>query len=247
VHEPKTKTVFGVILMPDNKDQQNPCSTNLQAGVYETNHAYVDAKHVSTLKRVVQPTVPLDSKTHDKEMKSVNTDPANKHLVGETKYENACQRDVIKTHRGEEEKNADMKYVDTDPGKPQKPQVIDRKEDTDDAEMLANDAHQQTVYETSDQEEGDDKPHPEIPAAPYTAPEKGEPNTQKRLCHKDMQEVPNVTDVQDVADVPDVPRTTAHNICNTEGHQTNSWQTSPRQKIAMPATTSERGSPWGHN
>jgi hypothetical protein len=98
VHEPETKTVFGVILMPDNK---NPYSTNLQAGVHETNHVDVDAKHMSTLKRVVQPTVPLDSKTHNKAMKSTNTDPANKHLIGETKYEitsdmteayeNACQ------------------------------------------------------------------------------------------------------------------------------------------------------------
>jgi hypothetical protein len=40
-----------------------------------------------TLKRVVQPTVPLASKTHNKEMKSVDTDPANKHLIEETKYE----------------------------------------------------------------------------------------------------------------------------------------------------------------
>ena len=86
-------------------------------------------------------------------MKSVDTDPANKHLVGETKYKitynmteaykNACQMDVIKTHE-EEEKQADMKYVNTDPGKPQKPQVIDRREATDDAEMLTNDTHQQT-------------------------------------------------------------------------------------------------------
>ena len=54
------------------------------------------------------------------------------------------------------------------------------------------------MYETPDQEEGDDKPYPELP---YAAPEKGEPNTQKRLCHKDMQEVPNVPDVQDVPNV----------------------------------------------
>jgi hypothetical protein len=48
VHEPKTKTVFRVILMPDKKDQQNPCCTN-----------------VSTLKWGVQPTVPLNViKTH---------------------------------------------------------------------------------------------------------------------------------------------------------------------------------------
>ena len=151
VHEPKTKTVFRVILMPDKKDQQNPCSTNLQAGVHETNHVDVDAKHVSTLKRVVQPTVPLDSKTHNKEMKSVDTDPANKHLIEETKYEIAsdmteayeiaCQTNVIKTHWGEEEKNADMKHVDTDPGKPQKPQVIDRRGDTNGAKMPANDAY----------------------------------------------------------------------------------------------------------
>ena len=33
-----------------------------------------------------------------------------------------------------------------------------------------------------------------------------------------------VPDVQDMPDVPDVPRTTAHNIFNTKGHQTNSWQ-----------------------
>ena len=31
--------------------------------------------------------------------------------------------------------------------------------------MLADDAYQQTMYETSDQEEDDDKPYPEIPAA----------------------------------------------------------------------------------
>ena len=49
-------------------------------------------------------------------MNSVDTDPANKHLVGETKYEityemteaykNVCQMDVIKTNGEEEEKNA---------------------------------------------------------------------------------------------------------------------------------------------
>jgi hypothetical protein len=66
-----------------------------------------------------------------------------------------------------------MKYADTDTGKPQKPRVIDRRGDTDDAEMIAHDAHQQTMYETSDQEEGNNKPYPEITAAP----EKGEPNT----------------------------------------------------------------------
>ena len=122
-----------------------------------------------------------------------------------------------------------MKYVDTDPGKPQKPQVIDRRRDTDDAEMLANDAYQQTMYETSDQEESDNKP--------YAAPEKGEPNTQKRLCHNvrtsinvpDVEVMSNVQDVivpdvQDMPDVRDVPKTTAHNIFNTKGHQTNSWQ-----------------------
>jgi hypothetical protein len=119
-------------------------------------------------------------------------------LVRETKYEitsdmteayeNACQMNVIKTNRGEEEKDADMKYVDTDPGKPQRPRVIDRRGDTDDAEMIANDAHQQTMYETSDQEEGDNKPYPEITAAQ----EKGEPDTQKRLCHNDVQVVSNV-------------------------------------------------------
>jgi hypothetical protein len=127
----------------------------------------------------------------------------------------------------------------------QKPTIINRRGDTDDAEMIANDAHQQTMYETRDQEEGDDKPYqqtmyethqeegddkpyPDIPAVSHAAPEKGEPNTQKRPCHKDvldMTNVPgntardifdtkhrtNVSDVQDVImpDVPDVPRTTA--------------------------------------
>ena len=38
VHEPKIKTVFGIILMHDKKDQQNPCSANLQAGVQETKY-----------------------------------------------------------------------------------------------------------------------------------------------------------------------------------------------------------------
>jgi hypothetical protein len=52
---------------------------------------------------------------------------------------------VIKTHWREEEKNADMKHVYTDPGKPHKPTVIDRRGDTDDAEMIANDAYQQTA------------------------------------------------------------------------------------------------------
>ena len=101
-----------------------------------------------------------------------------------------------------------MKHVDTDPGKLQKPTVIDRRGDTDDAEMIANDAYQQTMYETPDQEEGDDKPYPEIPAVSYAAPEKGEPNTQKRLCHKD------------VLDMTNVPGNTAHNIFDTK-HRTN--------------------------
>ena len=156
-----------------------------------------------------------------------------------------------------------MKHVNTDPGKPQKPTVIDQRGDTDDAEMITNDAYQQTMHETFDLEEGDDKPYPEIPAATYADPEKGEPNTQKRLCHNDVQDVPNmwtsmnVPDVKIVQDaivqdaimpnVPDMPRTTAHSISNTKSHQTNSWQTNPRQKIALSATTSERGSPRGHN
>jgi hypothetical protein len=92
-------------------------------------------------------------------------------------------------------------------------QVIDRRGDTNGADMLANDVYQQTMYETSNPEEDDDKPYTEIPAAPYADPEKGEPNTQKRLCHKAMQEVPNVPDVQDVPsrpDMPDVPRNTAN-------------------------------------
>ena len=38
VHERKTKTVLTVILMPDKKDRQNPCSINLQAGVHETKY-----------------------------------------------------------------------------------------------------------------------------------------------------------------------------------------------------------------
>ena len=50
---PRPRQSLGVILMPDNKDQQNPYGTNLQAGVHETNHVDVDAKHVSTLKRAV--------------------------------------------------------------------------------------------------------------------------------------------------------------------------------------------------
>ena len=70
------------------------------------------------------------------------------------------------------------------------------------------------------------------------------PNMQTSIDVPDVKVVPNV---QDVPVVPDVHRTTTHNIFNTKGHQTNSWQTSPRQKIAMPATTSERGSPKGHN
>jgi hypothetical protein len=112
----------------------------------------------------------------------------------------------------------------------QKPTVINRRGDTDDAEMIANDAHQQIMYETH-QEEGDDKPYPDIPTVSYAAPEKGEPNTEKRLYNKDvldMTNVPgntarnifdtkhraNVSDVQDVImpdvqNVPDMPRTTA--------------------------------------
>ena len=56
--------------------------------------------------------MPLDSltqrKTHNKETKSIDADPANKHVGGDTKYEitsdkseayeNACQMDAIKTH-----------------------------------------------------------------------------------------------------------------------------------------------------
>jgi hypothetical protein len=114
VHGPMDKTDFGEILVPDD----------------------VDTKHVFTLKRAGQPTVPLDSKTHREE---------------------------------EEEKSADTKYVDTDPDKSQMPQVIDRRGDMDNAEMLANDDYQQTMYETANQEEDDNKSYPEKPAAPYTA------------------------------------------------------------------------------
>jgi hypothetical protein len=78
-------------------------------------------------------------------------------------------------------------------------------------------------------------------------------DTKNQTNEPDIQDVPNVRtsinvkivfDVQDVIvrdvhdepDVPDVPRTTAHNIFNTKGHQTNSWQTSPRQEFAAAAT-----------
>jgi hypothetical protein len=79
---------------------------------------------------------------------------------------------------------------------------------TDNADMLANNAYKQTMYETSEQEGDADKPSPEIP---NNAPEKGKPNTQKRLCHKDMQDVPNVPDVGtniNVSNVQDVPSST---------------------------------------
>ena len=166
-------------------------------------------------------------------------------------YKNACQMDVIKTPGEEEEKNADTKYVDTDPDKPQKSQVIDWRGDTDDAVMLANNAYQQTMYETSEHEEDADKPYPE----------KGEPTTQKRLCHKDVQDVPDVKvmsnmqdvpsvpdvlNVQDMPDVPDVPRTTAHNTSNDKGHQTNLWQTSPpttRSSLPPPSPPTTTSSP----
>jgi hypothetical protein len=55
-----------------------------------------------------------------------------------------------------------------------KSQVIDRRGETDNADMLANNAYQQTMYENSEQEGDADKPYPEIPDAPNTAPEKGE-------------------------------------------------------------------------
>jgi hypothetical protein len=214
----------------------------------------VDTKHVFTLKKAVQPTVPLDSmtqrKTHNKETKSVDTDPANQHVDVDTKYEvtfdeseayeDACQMDAIKSHL-EEVKNAETKSVDTDPDKPQKSQVIDRRGNTDDAEMLADDTYQQAMNETY-QEVDVNKPFPEKtkiprlitidsplnncmqrqtgfgdvakkPAAPNAASEKGEPNTQKTLCHEGVQDcidvpdvkvVPNVQDVANVQDVPNV-------------------------------------------
>jgi hypothetical protein len=71
----------------------------------------------------------------------------------------------------------------------QKTTEIDRRGDTNDAEMIANDKpYQQIMYETH-QEEGDDKPYPDVPAESYTAPEKGKPNTQERLCNKDVKNV----------------------------------------------------------
>jgi hypothetical protein len=86
---------------------------------------------------------------------------------------------------------------------------------------------------------------PRKPTVPNAASEKGEPNTQKTLCHEgvqtsidvpDVKDVPNVQDSVDVPNVkavPDVTRTTTHNIFNTkspENGQTNSWQTSPRPR-----------------
>jgi hypothetical protein len=73
------------------------------------------------------------------------------------------------------------------------------------------------------------------------------PNMRTSINVPDAKVVPNVQDVPNVPDVPDVPRTTAHNNFKTRSHKTKSWQTNPRQKIAMPATTPERGSPRGHN
>jgi hypothetical protein len=66
---------------------------------------------------------------------------------------------TIKTHL-DEVKNADTKSVNNDPDKPQKSQVIDRRGDTDDAEMLADDTYQQALNETY-QEEDVNKPYPE--------------------------------------------------------------------------------------
>ena len=57
------------------------------------------------------------------------------------------------------------------------------------------------MYKTSDQEEDVNKPYPEKPAAPNAASEKGEPNTQKTLCHEGVQDDAIVPGVQDVPNV----------------------------------------------
>jgi hypothetical protein len=181
--------------------------------------------------------------TH-KETKSVDTDPANQHVDVDTKYEitldesaslDACQMDAIKSHL-EEVKNAETKSINTDPDRPQKSQVIHLRENTDDAEMPGDDTYQQTMYETSNQEEDVDKPYPEKtaalrnitidsplnscvqrqtgfgdvakkPVATNAASDKGEPNTQKTLCHNGMQ------DVQDAPDMQDVPTCRTASTC----------------------------------
>jgi hypothetical protein len=129
---------------------------------------------------------------------------------------------------------------------------IDVPETPDDAGMHADNACQQAMYETY-REEAIDKtclektavprnianggpPNNYVlsqtgtvddaggPAVPSAASERGKHDVQETLC------------LEGIPSIPDIPRTTAHNISNTKGHQTNSWQTSPRQEFAAAPT-----------
>jgi hypothetical protein len=129
---------------------------------------------------------------------------------------------TIKTHL-KEVKNADTESVDTDLDNPQKTHITDRRGTTDNAEMLADSTYQQAMYETY-QEEDVDKTYPgktaaprqtgtediaRRPAVPDAASEKGEPDVQKILCHKG---------VQNSIDVPDVHGAVANNNQTDQRH-----------------------------
>jgi hypothetical protein len=85
----KYKTDFGIVLLPNNEDQQNPSwrlttteSSNPQAGGHEDIHGDKHTKHLFTLMKAVKLTTPLNS------MAQQST-----HNKGSTAYEVTCQID----------------------------------------------------------------------------------------------------------------------------------------------------------
>jgi hypothetical protein len=168
VHKPKVKTDFGDVLVPDDKDQQNPHrrktmadSTHLQAGEHETHHVdgynamHVDTKYKTTFKKAMQQTAPMDA-IFPMRRDSDNMTRKQTHNKESVAYEVAYQMDAkIKTHL-KEVKNDDTESVDTKTDNTQKTYVTDRRGTTDDAEMLADSTYQQGMYETYREEDEDE-------------------------------------------------------------------------------------------
>jgi hypothetical protein len=162
VHKPKAKTDFGDVLVPDDKDQQNPHrrvttadSNHLQAGEHEPHHVagynamHVDTKYETTFKKAMQQTAPMDA-IFPMRKDSDNMIGKQTHNEESVAYKVACQMDAkIKTHLKE------------------KTYVTDRRGTTDGNEMLADSTYQQGMYETY-QEEEEDKAYPKNAAVSST-------------------------------------------------------------------------------
>jgi hypothetical protein len=238
MHKLKDKTDFGDILMPDDRDQPNPKrmittagSTHLQDRQHELTHhvaeydaMHMDTKYETNFEKAMQQTAPMNE--------SVDTNTDNAVMLADSTHQQGMNEAYSK--------KAAMSRTTT------------------------NDAQCHLINEHSiPRAFFINKAVARRPLVPDAASKKKKkkPNVQETLCQEDIGDE-TCLHIIDMPETPDdagthadntyeeeavdktcpekgkydMPRTTAHNIFNTKSHQNNSWQTSPRQEFAAPAT-----------